>query len=486
MSSNNSSQTRSPHFWNRISLKSRLICLFVLIFGAYSVTFGFLAFRFLSTALQNEFDGALFNYAIDVADSVSLDPTGDLTVTNALVDHDKVYPFSLGTALILIRNSKGKVIERVGNLGDFSIPWETDLQNLKKGAEASYQTLDHLTDLPNPEAKTYRVISYPLDTSPRRQLFVQIAVPRTLLERQMGTWKFFLQIGLPLSLALATVMGFFLASRALRPIQSMIQKAGDIGASKLSERLPVPQARDEVQSLAMTLNQMLDRLDQSFQSQERFVADASHQLLTPLSIMKGELEQRLRVETIRETSSLLKSNLQEVEHLISLVKNLLVLARVDAGVASFSFREIFLEEIVLEAMTDVSRLAQAKEIKIKFDIDDNSSRSAIAGDPGLLEVLLGNLLENAIKYSPEKSSLQIWIQRIDGKISLFLQDQGPGVPSDNTEQIFDRFSRARNTSHVSGYGLGLAIAKKIAENHSASLTVENRKDRSGAIFELSF
>lgn len=472
-------------FFRRISLRTRLTLLFVFIFGLTLIIFGGLTFRYLATTLEKEFDDALYNYAVDVADSVILDPTGDLLVSSATVDKEKVYPFSLGTALIQIRHVRGTVLSQVGNFGKLDLPWKEDFARISHGEDANYRTITKLQGLPNAEAKSYRIINVPLDNSPSPQLILQIAVPRTFLELQIQNRKFLLYIGIPMTLLISSLFGFLLLSRALAPIKEIIQKTRDIGAHELSQRLPIPDSRDEVQDLAITLNDMLARIDQAFQSQDRFIADSSHQLLTPLTIMKGELGSALRLpETI--TPETIASSLQEVNHLIALVQNLLILARVDAGRTSFTFQEIYFEEVILEAIAKAEKVARQKDIRIKFDIQGfEQQHPRVLGDPDLLTTMVFNLIENAVKYSPAESVVSVMLKWSANQQKLSVIDSGPGIPNDQIETIFERFSRARNVDKkATGYGLGLAIAQQIAYSHGARLSVHNRTDSQGTEFDL--
>jgi signal transduction histidine kinase len=474
-----------PPFLRRLSLRTRLTFLFVCIFGLTLIIFGGLTFRYLATTLEKEFDDALYNYAVDVADSVILDPTGDLLVSSATVDKEKVYPFSLGTALIQIRHIRGTVLSQVGNFGKLNLPWKEDFARISRGEDSNYRTITKLAGLPNAEAKSYRIINVPLDNSPSPQLILQIAVPRTFLELQIQNRKFLLYIGIPLTLLISSLFGFLLLSQALAPIKNIIQKARDIGAHALSQRLPVPVSRDEVQALAITLNEMLARIDQAFQSQDRFIADASHQLLTPLTIMKGELGNALRLPATISPETI-QSSLQEVNHLIALVQNLLILARVDAGKSSVSFQKIYFEEVVLEAIAKAEKLAREKDIRIKFDIQGfEQQRPYVLGDPDLLTTLVFNLIENAVKYSPLSSVVSVILRWSEKQQELSVIDSGPGIPPDQIETIFERFSRARNVDKkATGYGLGLAIAQQIAYSHGARLSARNRTETAGTEFHL--
>lgn len=472
-------------FLSRLSLRTRLTLLFVFIFGFTLIIFGALTFRYLATTLQKEFDDALYNYAVDVADSVILDPTGDLLVSSATVDKEKIYPFSLGTALIQIRHVKGSVLSQVGTFGKLDLPWKEDFPRLSHGEDSVYRTINKLQGLPNAEANSYRVIDVPLDNSPSPQLILQIAVPRTFLELQIQNRKFLLYLGIPLTLLISSLAALLLLSRALAPIKEIIQKTQDIGAHALSERLPVPDSRDEVQALAITLNDMLSRIDRAFQSQDRFIADASHQLLTPLTIMKGELGIMLRSPE-KISAEEIQSSLQELDHLISLVKNLLILAQVDAGKSSFALQNIYFEDVVLEAIAKAEKVARQKDTRIKFDLQGYEQlHPQILGDPDLLTTLVFNLIENALKYSPPKSVVSIVLKSSADRQKLSVIDSGPGIPADQVETIFERFSRARNVDKkATGYGLGLAIAQQIAYSHNATLSVHNRTDAQGTQFDL--
>lgn len=466
---------------NQLSIRARLTILFVSIFGTTLVVFGTLTFDLLSESLQKEFDDALYNYAVDVSDSVVLNPSGDLSVSSAAVDQEKIYPFSLGTALIQIRHVTGTVLSQVGNFGSFEIPYKVEFKRLEKGEDVIFRTLTKLKNLPEAEAQSYRVISFPLDNSPTPQLILQIAVPLTFVETQISSRKHLFLIGIPLVIFISALAGFLLTSRAMAPLHEMISTARAIGAHALSERLTEPPTKGEVRDLALTLNQMLGRIEKAFLSQERFIADASHQLLTPLSIMKNELSQSAAGNN--------QSLIQEVDQMISLVKNLLLLARVDAGIGALSLQTVYLDEIILDAISQAEKLARAKSISLKFDIQglnpDNPPHPTIQGDEDLLKSLIFNLIENAIKYSDANSSISMRLL-YSAKSQVFeITDSGPGIPEDQLETIFERFRRAQNSGKKTlGYGLGLAIAQKIALIHGGKISATNLSPGARFTFEI--
>ncbi|MGZ5279626.1 MAG: HAMP domain-containing sensor histidine kinase [Pseudobdellovibrionaceae bacterium] len=473
-------------FLKKLSIRTRLTLLFVTIFGSTLILFGILTYNVLASSLQKEFDDALYNYAVDVSESVTLNSSGNLSVSPADVDTNKIYPFSLGTALIQIRSNKGQIHFQSGNFGDLKLPFEKDFKTLSKGEDVVFRTLNRVEGLPEAEAQSYRLISFPLDNSPTPQLILQILVPLAFVEAQINNRKILLEIAIPLVILLSTLAGYFLSSRALKPVQDMVQKARAIEASALSQRLPIPTTKDEVQDLAITLNDLLSRIEQAFQSQERFVADASHQLLTPLTIIKGELEQTLKKPLQPEAVHALDSTLQEVDHLVSLVQNMLMLARVDAGLSAMNIQELFFDEVVIDALSRAEKWARPKNIRLKFDIKaEGEIRPQIRGDEDLLQNMIFNLLENAIKYSKPFSLVEVSLHWTATEQILKVEDAGPGLPENQTETIFERFSRAQKQGHAApGYGLGLAIARQIAVIHDGELIARNRSDQTGALFQF--
>ena len=463
---------RTRSFFAGFSIRWRLALIFVLFFGITTILFNTFLFTTMIDTLQQDFDDALFNYSVDVSEGIEIGVKGDLNFPPLRLDHGKILPFPLGTALIQVRHSSGEILARVGNFGEFDPPYKKDFEKIWAGEEATYRTIENIHNIPSAEADSYRLISFPLDNAAKPQLLLQIAVPMTLLETQIHQRLRVLQIGIPFVLFMAMIGGLVLSARALKPVNNMIHAAKDIKASELSTRVPVPQAKDEIRELSLTLNEMLDRIQQAFHSQERFVADASHQLLTPLSIMKGELELMLKVEE-KDRETLVKSSLQEVDNLSGIVQEMLLLARVDAGMGALNLQDLSLDELIFEALARSEKLARSKEIKLKFDVENESDAEAklVRGDKDLLENLIFNIIENAIKYSPKSETVTLCLIWKQHSTVFVVEDNGPGIPEEQLPYIFERFSRGTETK-VKGFGLGLAIANKIALLHNASLRAE--------------
>lgn len=473
------------NFFSAFSIRLRLSLIFVLIFGTTTILFNTFLFKVMIDTLQQDFDDALFNYSVDVSEGIEIGVKGDLNFPPLRLDHGKILPFPLGTALIQVRHSSGAVLARVGNFGEFNPPYKKDFERIWAGEEATYRTMEHIQNIPSAEADSYRLISFPLDNAAKPQLLLQIAVPMTLLETQISQRFTLSQIGIPLVLLIATFGGLFLSARALNPLKNMINTTKEIKAGELSRRVPVPNANDEIKTLALTLNDMLDRIQQAFQSQERFVADASHQLLTPLAIMRGELEILQKSEK-RDVDQFIKSALQEVESLSGIVQEMLLLSRVDAGMGALNLQELALDDLIFEAMSRCEKLASSKAIKLKCNINNttNEDRKMVLGDNDLLQNLVMNILENAIKYSPNNEVVTLTLNWKNEASEIVVEDNGPGIPPEQLPFIFERFSRGSNVeARIKGFGLGLAIAQKIAILHHAKLSVENHSEH-GARFSF--
>ncbi len=467
---------------NKLSLRSRLTLLFVFIFGTTTLIFSIFAYYFLNKSLMLDFDNALYNYSIDVSQTLEMGQLDDIFSNPLKVDEGKIFPFPSGTALILLRNSSGKILIQSGKFNSFSPDYEKALKEISAGSDSYYETISDSDQIPNAEAGSYRLITFPVDIDKSPRLYLQVAVPMVTFETQLEQIKLILIFGLPGVLIVALIAGLFVASRALNPFQQMIVRLEKIGVQQLSERLPLPSTQDEIKKLAEALNLMLERIENAFASQEKFIADASHQLLTPLTILKGEFELQKKAEP---TNSFIDSGLQEIDHLTKIIKDMLLLARIDSGVSELSFSEIYLDEIVLDIISKLKKLSAAKNIHIKFDITETAERQKIRGEYDLLTNLFMNLTENAIKYSSENSSILINVDWQKNKTKFSVQDFGPGITEHMRQHLFKRFSRADTSSKSQGFGLGLAIAQKIASLHKTVINLDSQITQ-GCLFSVEF
>jgi signal transduction histidine kinase len=469
---------------NRLSLRLKLTFLFVFIFGTTTFIFAFFSYYFLNESLLQDFDSALYNYSIDVSQILEVGQLDDIFTNPQKLDDGKIFPFPSGTALILVRNSAGKVLIQSGQFNKFSPSYKAAYSAIELGSESYYETISNTDQIPNAEAGSYRIITFPIDLEKERstRLFLQIAVPMATFETQLAQVKLILFFGFPAVLIVALIAGLFVASRALNPFKQIIARLEKIGVAELSQRLPLPKSNDEIKQLAVALNLMLERIENTFATQEKFIADASHQLLTPLTILKSEFEHQRKSTT---DHLFLDSGLQEIDQLTKIIKDMLLLARIDSGVAALSFTELYLDEIIIDVIAKLKKLSSLKNINIKFDIKDHVERKKIHGEYDLLNNLFINLFENAIKYSSVNSTILIQVAW-ESEFTVFrIQDFGPGIAESMRPHLFKRFSQADTSSRSKGFGLGLAIAQKIAELHKTMIVLEN-SNQCGATFSVQF
>ena len=293
---------------------------------------------------------------------------------------------------------------------------------------------------------------------------------------------------IPLVIALTSVGGYLLARKSLAPVVAMSAQAGRIGEANLHDRLPIQNPKDELGLLATSFNGLLDRLDQSFERQRRFIADASHELRTPVAVLCGEAEVALSqkdrsASEFRESVSILE---REATRLKLIVEDLFTLARADAGQYPLTLTHFYLDELAVDCCRTVRTLAMAKGVALHCD---SVKETPVHADEGLLRRMILNLLDNAIKYTPQGGSVSVACESADGASSLTVNDTGLGIPSELQPRIFERFFRAdkarvRSENNGGGAGLGLSISRWIAEAHHGRLEL-TRSDSSGSVFAFT-
>lgn len=295
-------------------------------------------------------------------------------------------------------------------------------------------------------------------------------------KKLLANVRIFLFVAIPFALMLASIGGYLLARKSLLPVVTMSRKALYISAANLHERLPVYNPHDELGSLANTFNDLLSRLDESFAQQRGFMADASHELRTPIAIICGETEVVLSktnrtMEDYQESLAIVKD---EGRRLTCIVEDLFILARADAGQLPLRLTNFYFDELASECIRAIRTLAAKKELFLECEATEEMP---IYGDENLLQRMILNLLDNAIKYTPKGGSIKIKCAKENNCYVLTVTDTGIGIPLKEQPYIFNRFYRVDkvrsrqidNNNSSSGVGLGLSIARWIAEAHQGKL-----------------
>jgi heavy metal sensor kinase len=292
-----------------------------------------------------------------------------------------------------------------------------------------------------------------------------------------------LAVGLPVAVAVAVAGGFVLVRRALEPVERITRKAEEITQHNLSERLPVVQSGDELERLSVSLNHMINRLEDAIHGSKQFVADASHELRTPLTVMRGELESLAQDALLRrETRETLGSVLEEVERLAKIVESLFALSRLDAGEAHAEWLRFDLAELAATTAEQMSLLAEDKQVRVDCE---STPGVTVEGDRARLKQVIVNLLDNAIKYTPRGGRVRLSVRRESGYAVLDVTDDGIGIPAEALPHVFKRFYRVdtSRSREQGGAGLGLAIVKSICTAHGAIVEVASAPGR-GSTFRV--
>lgn len=314
---------------------------------------------------------------------------------------------------------------------------------------------------------------------------IQVAAPTHELVEGLTGFKWALILLVPIVLLAATAGGWWMSGRALHPVDQITSTARSIGEQNLGKRLPVPDTEDELQRLSETLNQMLDRIEGAFRRVTQFTADASHELRTPIALIRTTSEIALRK---RRSEPEYREALDEVHaesvRTTGLIENLLTLARADAGKETLDRTPVDLASLVLEVSGQAEKLARQKGITLACQAPDGIA--PISGDGGTLRRLFFILLDNAVKYTPPGGQIQVGINQHPEKVTVEVRDSGGGISQQDLPHIFERFYRSDKSRNrdSGGAGLGLSLAKWIVDAHGGFMEVESAVDR-GSTFRVS-
>jgi heavy metal sensor kinase len=288
----------------------------------------------------------------------------------------------------------------------------------------------------------------------------------------------------PLLLLVAALVGYWMSGRALSPVDALVRTAREVSGTNLNSRLQKLETGDELQRLSDTLNEMLDRIESAFLRVTQFTADASHELRTPVSLIRTEAELALRrSRTDAEYKESLRQILQEAERTTLLIEQLLELARADSGRESLTTRPVDLPEVLRSVISSWQQVAAARNLEFSTDVCEDGA--SVMGDPTLLRRLADILLDNAFKYTPSPGSVRLSLEIRDEAAVITVQDSGMGIAQEEQGKIFERFYRVdkARSREQGGVGLGLAIAEWIVSQHRAAISVESRPGE-GATFRV--
>lgn len=453
----------------RLSIRARLTIWYALVLAVILVAVGAFLLLRLRSDLVRAVDESLSTRAAQIALGFSGEGGGEF---QDVADISLAgLPQAESGAQLLDR--RGRLLESAGDpIAERPLIGPDQLAGALAGATIR-RTVDTGSD-----HEPFRVLAIRLP-GPGVPSVVVVATSLEETNRSVGRLAVLLVIAVPVALAASAAGGWLLARVALRPVARMTRAASEIGAGTLDERIDVPATADELQRLASTLNAMLERLQAAVEEKRRFVGDASHELRSPLAVMRTELDVTLMDPSLPSAArAALASVDEEVTRMSRLVDDLLVLARIDEGGLPLLLERIDLREVAENAVSSMRVLAGARGIELTLE----GGPAPAEADAARIEQVIVNLVGNAVKFTGRSGKVGVEVWSDEGGVGLTVRDTGPGIAPDLLPTIFERFVRAdpARSRADGGSGLGLAICHEIVHAHGGRIWVESEPGRGSA------
>ncbi len=475
------------------SLRFKLTLWYVLILGILLISFSAFLYITLSRSLYRDVDHKLRSLAELIAsESTSpLSKFGFGTIDQTLEASMNLKPIG---KFIQVLDESGRIGRTSENLKSIQLP--ISLNALRNGSQGliTYETNRSIRNTP------LRIITYPVKEQNQVTKMIQVASSLEDVEDALNTLFILLLVTVPSILVIASLGGLFLANKALKPVDRITQTARQITSQNLNQRIQTLKVKDEISRLIDTFNDMISRLDQSFRQIKQFTTDASHELKTPLTILKGEVEVALRKKReLHEYEQILESNLEEIDRMSKIVEDLLLLSKADIGEIRLNKEDIPLYRFIRGLTEQMKILAQPKNIQINLSNHEAKDEKEIHvwGDMLRMRELFINLIDNGIKYTEPGGSILITLakemngdvisstpsdRQTKGFARITVADTGIGISKEDQEKVFNRFFRVdkARSREQGGSGLGLSICKWVVEAHQGEITVESEPGKGSA------
>lgn len=376
---------------------------------------------------------------------------------------------------IQIMDTSGRIGAKMSDIEGETLPTSFNALERAMRGEIVYETIERTKP-------RLRMVTIPIMENKKVTSVVQVGTSLEDFDETIKKLLLIMIISIPTSISVTIVVGYFMAKKALRPVDQIRRAAIKISSSNLDEKIDIVGRRDELGRLAETFNAMIGRLKDAFQRVNQFSIDVSHELKTPLTILKGETEVVLRKEREKaDYQKLLLSNLEEIDRMSCIIDDLLLLSKADTKKIKLDIEEVALRDLIMDVCLNMKVVADKKEVELQAsELED----VRLKGDELKLRRMLLNVVENGIKYSHSGGKVTVSSYVNDGYAQIDVKDEGVGISKEDIKFVFDRFYRAdRSRKRVSGSGLGLSISRWIAEAHKGSIEVKSQPAQ-GSMFTI--
>ncbi len=444
---------------NKLSIKQKLLIYNIVIQSIILIIFSFSIYKTLQLSTLDRIQTSLKVIVLDIADDI-LDHKDNLQESE--FDEEKEYKFEpLYIRLLKINEKNLDVIKTTPFPKELTLN-KNHFKEYKHNTIYFYETSEYIIS-------TIKIDIYEDD------YLVQVATDYNFLNSTMQNLLYTLMFIVPIILILAIIGGYFLIYKSFLPIEQIVQKLRNITAGNLSKRLPENYTQDEIDLLTQEINNLLTRLEISFEKISQFSSDASHELKTPLTIIRGEIEVALRKErSSLEYEKTLKSCLDEILIIQQTTDDLLFLARNENNLFLLE-EEVYIDEITNDAIKELESFAALKSIHVSLNIQDIMQ---IKGHNQLLKIAIKNVLKNAISFSHPNQNVEVSNYQENGFYVIRIKDQGIGIAKEEQTKIFEKFYRTDKSRNKEsgGTGLGMAIVDKIVKIHHGAIELQSQEN----------
>ena len=444
---------------NNLSIKKKLLIYSFLIQAIILTIFSVSLYKALEISTLDKLQATLKVIILDITD----DLLEKDKITNAILDEEKEYNFEPLYIRILDDNTHEMLIQTQ----NFPNNIEHDNNYLNK-LKPSIITFEEQND--------FLVSRIKIDFHGEKNIIIEILTTKEILTSTLENILYILSFILPIILILAVIAGNFLIYKSFSPIENILFELKQINANDLSARLKTTKNEDEINQLINEVNNLLSRLESSFERISQFSSDASHELKTPLTIIRGEIEVTLRKErTTDEYKNALNNSLNELTLIEQTINDLLFLAKNEKDLIVDKQENFYFDELIDESINEIKSFAKLHQVEINFVLEDSIE---FKGFPNLLKIALKNALKNAIQFSHKNSQIIVKSYKNDDTFNISVQDFGIGIPLNEQEKIFEKFYRTDKSRNKNsgGTGLGMSILKKIIDIHKGIIKITSKEN----------